>query len=154
MRVSNAIARAWLAAVLTAIFPIGCGPSTSGPESMEQLKIAQVGQLFHIFQKGAKPPPQGIKDIESMRSNLTAAVASIRSKEVLVYWGTGFSDAPEAASTVLAYHRDVPEKGGEVLMQNGKARKMTAEEFKAAPKPGGATTEDKTAAAKSSGNKK
>ena len=70
-----------------------------------------------------------------------AAVASIKSKEVLVYWGVGISDGPEAASTVLAYHKDVPEKGGEVLMQDGTAKKMTAEEFQAAPKPAGATTE-------------
>ena len=40
---------------------------------------------------------------------------------------------------MLAYHKDVPEKGGEVLMQDGTAKKMTAEEFQAAPKPAGTT---------------
>ena len=67
---------------------------------------------------------------------------------MLVYWGAGISDEPEAASTVLAYHKDVPEKGGEVLMQNGKARKMTAEEFKAAPKPAGAKIDEAPAVTK------
>jgi hypothetical protein len=108
---------------------------------MEQLKVAQVGQLFHIYQKGSKAPPQGIKDIESMKGGVPAAIASIQSKEVLVYWGAGFSGEPGAASTVLAYHKDVPEKGGEVLMQDGKTRTMTAGEFSSAPKPAGATTE-------------
>ena len=60
---------------------------------------------------------------------------------MLVYWGAGLSDGPDAASTVLAYQKDVPEKGGEVLMQDGTPKKMTADEFKAARKPEGATTD-------------
>jgi hypothetical protein len=148
MQVSNAIARACGAVLLAAILPIGCGPSTTGPESVAQLSIGQVGQIFHFYQKGQKPPPQGLKDIQPLQNQFPAAVASIKSKEVLVYWGVGISDGPEAASTVLAYHKDVPEKGGEVLMQDGTSKKMTAEEFQAAPKPAGATTEDRTAASK------
>ena len=97
--------------------------------------------MFHLYQKGQKPPPKGPSDLLPMQRMFPAAVDSIRNKEVLVYWGVGISEAPEAASTVLAYHKDVPEKGGEVLMQDGTAKKMTAEEFEAAPKPAGATTE-------------
>jgi hypothetical protein len=148
MQVSTTIARAGKAALLAAILPLGCSTSTVGPESTEQLKILQVGQLFHMFQKGQKSPPTGIKDFARLGSNLPAALSSLRSHDVLVYWGVGLSDGPEAASTVLAYQKDVPEKGGEVLMQDGTARKMTAEEFQAAPKPAGATTDDSTSAKK------
>jgi hypothetical protein len=148
MQFSKAIARACAEAVLAAIVPVGCGHSTAGPDSAAQLKIGQIGQLFHIYQKRQSSPPQGIKDVESLRVNLPAAVGSIRSGEVLVYWGAGISRGPEASSPVLAYHKDVPEKGGEVLMQDGTAKKMSAEEFKAAPKPAGATTEAHTSADK------
>jgi hypothetical protein len=142
MQVSSAIARACATAVVAAaIFPFGCGPSTAGPESTAQLSIGQIGQMFHFFQKGQKPPPRGPKDLLPLQRQYPAAVNSINSKEVLIYWGVGISDAPEAASTVLAYHKDVPENGGEVLMQDGTSKKMTADEFKAAPKPAGATTE-------------
>jgi len=147
MQASNVIARACAAAVLAALLPTGCGPSSAGPESVAQLSIAQVGQIFHVYQKREKSPPQGLKDLQSLQNVFPAAVASIKSKEVLVYWGVGISDGPEAASTVLAYHKDVPEKGGEVLMQDGTAKKMSAEEFKAAPKPAGATTEGAAPAA-------
>ena len=124
------------------IFPIGCGgPSTAGPDSAAQLSIGQVAQIFHVYQKGQKPPPQGIKDLQPMQRMYPAALESIKSGEVLVYWGAGISDAPDAASTVLAYHKDVPEKGGEVLMQDGTAKIMTAEQFQAASKPAGATTD-------------
>jgi hypothetical protein len=141
MHVSNRSARAGVAAVLVATLPVACGPSTTPPESQAQLSIGQVGQMFHFYQKGQKPPPQGLKDILPLKRQYPAAVQSISSKDVLVYWGVGFSDAPEAASTVLAYHKDVPEQGGEVLMQDGTAKKMTAAEFQAAVKPPGATTE-------------
>jgi hypothetical protein len=141
MHVSNAIARAGVAAVLAAFLPLGCGPSTAGPESVAELSIGQVGQMFHRYQKAQQSAPQGLKDIQPLQNVFPAAVESIKSKEVLVYWGVGLSDAPEAASTVLAYHKDVPEKGGEVLMQDGTAKKMTAAEFQAAEKPPGATTE-------------
>ncbi len=141
MHVLNVIVRASATAVLLAILPQGCGPSTAGPESVAQLSIGQVGQVFHLYQKGQKPPPKGLQDLEPMGRAYPAALASIRSKEVLIYWGAGLSDAPEAASTVLAYQKDVPEKGGEVLMQDGTAKKMTAAEFQSAPKPAGATTE-------------
>jgi hypothetical protein len=141
MQVSNVIARACVGAVLVAVVPIGCGPSTAGPESTAELSIGQVGQIFHFIQKGQKPAPKGASDLLPMQRVFPAAVDSIRNKEVLVYWGVALSDAPEAASTVLAYHKDVPEKGGEVLMQDGTAKKMTAAEFQAASKPAGASTE-------------
>jgi hypothetical protein len=149
MQVSKAIAHACAAAVLAAVLPMGCGPSTTGPESHAQLSIAQVGQIFHVYQKREKSPPQGVKDLQSLQNVFPAAVSSIRSKDVLVFWGVGISDGPEAASTVLAYHKDVPDAGGEVLMQDGTAKKMTAAEFQAAKKPPGATTEGATAPAPS-----
>ncbi len=138
---ASVLTRACAAATLAAIVASGCGPSSAGPESPAQLSIGQVGQLFHRYQKAGKEPPKGLSDIQTLQRELPAAVESIRSKEVLVYWGVGVSTGSEAASTVLAYHKDVPEKGGEVLMQDGTAKKMTAEEFAAAPKPAGATTE-------------
>jgi hypothetical protein len=142
MRVFFISTRTCAIAVLTVIVPLGCGPSTSGPESHEQLEIMQIGQLFHIYQRGQKPPPQAIGDVERLKDVLPAAVKAVKSKDVIVYWGVGLADGPDAASTVLAYQKDVPEKGGEVLMQDGSAKKMTAEEFNAAKKPPGAKTGD------------
>ncbi len=84
MQVSNAIARACAAAVLAAILPMGCSPSTAGPESVAQASIGQVGQIFHVYQKREKSPPQGLKDLQSRQNVFPAAVASINSKEVLV----------------------------------------------------------------------
>ena len=135
MHASSLSVRACVLIVLTVIVPVGCGPSTAGPDSREELTISQVAQIFHMRQRAQKSPPQGIKDVEGQQTVAPAAVAAIKSGEVIVYWGVGLADDSEAASTVLAYQKDVPEKGGEVLMQDGNATKMTAEEFKAAKKP-------------------
>jgi hypothetical protein len=154
MRVSNRIVRAGAATQLLAailILPAGCSSSSAVPETRSQLSIGQIGQLFHFLQKGQKPPPTGPDDIIPLQRQLPAAVDSIISKDVLVFWGVGLSDSAEAASTVLAYQKDVPEQGGEVLMQNGTAKKMTADEFKAATKPAGATTEGAPSKKKTSG---
>jgi hypothetical protein len=124
--------------VLTVIVPVGCGPSTSGPESREELAISQVSKIFQMRKRTQKPPPKGIKDVAGQKVIAPAAVEAITSGDVIVYWGVGLADDPEAASTVLAYQKDVPEKGGEVLMQDGKAKRITADEFKAAKKPPGA----------------
>jgi hypothetical protein len=72
-----------------------------------------------------------------MEQGYPTGIAMLRKGDIVVNWGAGLSDAPDAASKVLAYHKDVPSRGGAVLMQDGSTRKMTAEEFQAAPKAAG-----------------
>ncbi len=138
---TGSMLRAGLAAILTATLAIGCGPSSDVPRSLEQLSIGQVGQIFHSFQKAKKPAPKEFAEIQPLLARFPAAVESIRSGDVLVFWGAGIDEGPDAPSTVLAYQKDVPEKGGEVLMQDGTPRRMTPEEFRDAKKPAGASTE-------------
>ena len=145
------VMRGVAATALLATACIGCGGSgrsAGEAESIEQLSIAQVGQILRIYQKGQKPPPHGIRDLLPLENGYPAAIKSIRDKEVLLYWGVGFTDASDAAGTVLAYQKDVPEKGGEALMQDGTAKILTAEEFQAAAKPPGASTDPGPATAK------
>ncbi len=138
---SGSMLRAGVLAILTAMLAVGYGPSSDVPRSLEQLSIGQVGQIFHSFQKAKKPAPKEFADIQPMMARFPAAVESIRSGDVLVFWGAGVDDGPDASSTVLAYQKDVPEKGGEVLMQDGTPKRMTPEEFREAKKPSGASTE-------------
>ena len=138
MHASVSNTRACVLVMLTMLVPVGCGPSGSASGSREELTISQVAQIFRMRQRTQKAPPKDIKDIQSQQTLSPAAFAAIKSGDVVVNWGVGLADDPEAASTVLAYQKDVPEKGGEVLMQDGNAKNMTAEEFKAAKKPPGA----------------
>jgi hypothetical protein len=143
MKGFKVIARIALAAALAATIPVGCGSSTAGPKEGEDATIGQIWRIFHSYKKTNKPPPKGPGDLLSMQRAFPAAIDAIQSKQALVYWGVGLEDGAEAASTVLAYQKDVPEKGGAVLMQDGSTRTITAEEFHSARKPPGATTETK-----------
>ncbi len=68
-----------------------------------------------------------------MQQAIPTALAMLQNGSLRVQWGSGFSDAPEAASTVLAYEKRVADQGGDVLMQDGSIKSMTAAEFKSAP---------------------
>jgi hypothetical protein len=141
MPVSIAVRNVGFAGVIAALVA-GCGGTSGGgarAATDEQLAIGEIWQVFRSYQKGNRPPPKGLEEILPLEAGYPTALRALKTGAVRVYWGAGLSKGPEASSTVLAYQKDVPEKGGEVLMQDGTPRKMTAEEFKAAPKAGGAT---------------
>jgi hypothetical protein len=56
-----------------------------------------------------------------------------------VFWGTAPSTLPEGAGkTLLVYHKDVPTKGGSVLMADcSTITQLNAEQYKNTPKPQG-----------------
>ncbi len=140
MSIANAIRRTLLAGLLSAL-ACGCGarPLEPLPQTPEQESIVQLGRVLGGYR--GKPAPKALKDVLSREQGYPAAIGALRSKDVLLYWGTGLADGPDAAATVVAYRKEVPEKGGEVLMQDGTAKAMTADEFKAARKPPGAKTD-------------
>ena len=142
MRVGFAIRALALAGALAAPMA-GCGSGgvSRAPISGAQQSMEEIASILMSYQKGKKPPPKSLKDLLTLQAAFPTAIQSLKSKDVLLYWGAGYADGPDAASTVLAYQKDVPEKGGEVLMQDGTVKKMTADEFKAARKPEGATTD-------------
>ena len=144
----------------------GCGASygqTGGQTILDQTPLEQVGKMLRTYQKGLKPPtkgardfpvykpgpvppPRGLKDLAPMAKGFPHAVNALRSGDVLLFWKTDLADDPDAASTLLAYASEVPNKGGQVLMKNGTVQTMTSAQFQAARKPEGATTDDPSAA--------
>ena len=68
-----------------------------------------------------------------MENGFPQAYAGLQSGALVVYWGVEFD--PADSKTVVAYEKAAPESGGRVLTRDGSLHSMTAEEFKAAPKP-------------------
>ena len=148
-----------------AIWMVGCGSSggrTGGDTILDQSPIEQVGRMLRTYQKGLKPPtkgdrslpvykaapvppPRGIKDLMPMAKGFPQAVNAIRGGQVLLFWKTDLTDDPQAGSTVLAFTREVPVSGGQVLLRDGTIQTMTPDEFQAASKPAGAKTDDSQA---------
>ncbi|MDR3622765.1 MAG: hypothetical protein P4L85_25655 [Paludisphaera borealis] len=135
----------------------GCDPSpTYRSEAPTQavLALEEVGNFLRMHKKGGKPAPKSIKDLAPMENGFPQAYMGLQAGAVVVYWGVDFD--PTDSKTVVAYEKTAPESGGEVLMRDGSTVKMTAEEFKAAPKPaeGKLSTEVDAKSAKKTASKK
>jgi hypothetical protein len=95
--------------------------------------LTEIYEMYSVYVKKNQKPPQQKSDLtqKSNESINPAGVQGIQSGEYVVVYGTDPSATPDA---VLAYHKDVPNSGGWVVLANSTVKKMTAAEFAAAPK--------------------
>jgi hypothetical protein len=116
---------------------LGCGSQTGQavPGQEQQLLLQEVNDLLHTT--GARPPAK-LADLQRQEQNFPKGYAAIKSGDVVVLWGTPPAPEGQAGSNelVLAYEKAVPKDGGMVLLSAGTVKKMTADEFNAAPKGG------------------
>jgi hypothetical protein len=130
----------------------GCGSSSTTPMTstqMEDVRLRDVAELYREYQVSMKRPPASLKDLQTMGdAGAPTGFSAIRNGDVVVRWQATLPDTePEPTSPrsveVLAYTRDVPEKGGNVLMLDRRIRTMSAEEFKAAKLAGEGSSNSK-----------
>ena len=124
----------WLAAI--AIGVVAAGGCGSGEK--EQVFPPDGGLLdLKAFLESAKASGQGTTR-EAAAPVISAvhlgADYYIRSGQIEYIWGTKLADGPEAAGTVIAFQTSAAKEGGWVLFQDGSLKRLTAEEFAAAPK--------------------
>jgi hypothetical protein len=99
--------------------------------------MGDIAQLYFSFRKSKKPLPKSAKDLAPYQNGYPGVEKAVKG-DIIIQWGAGLSNGPDAANTVLAYEKAAPEHGGAVLTQDGEVRTMTPEQFKAAPKAGSA----------------
>ena len=117
----------------------GCGTSEQSPTEMKEVYdasvMSDVAEMYRTYIFEYKKPPANAKALDKYRALNGNGLQHIVKDEIIVLWGTPLADTPEATGAVLAYEKKAPEEGGVVLMQDGNTiRKLTADEFKAAPK--------------------
>jgi hypothetical protein len=117
----------------------GCGGSNaiSTPAQQDEGNLRQVGDMYLAYQLANKKAPTKFSDFASVRAVSGNGYDAVQSGAVVLRYGVTLTDTTEEggsgpADEVLAYQKDVPEKGGKVLMLNRTTRTMTAEEFKSA----------------------
>lgn len=109
----------------------GCGEKQAAAVPDEkQTALTEVYNLIRVRVESDNSPPRKAEDLRIYENAHPQGYAVVKSGEVVVNWGAG----PADSSAVLAYQKEVPSSGGWVLLQNGKVKQMTADEFKAAPK--------------------
>lgn len=133
----------------------GCGdegvPSAGAAD--DSLYLQTLGDDYRLYSIAKKQPPRKVDDMKALQTIVSPAVEAARKGDIVVLWGATLPDTNEEpgqspAPEILAYGKDVPEKGGYVLHLDRTVSQMTAEEFKAAPRaPGGV---EKPAATKGS----
>src|SRR4051812_10642811 len=120
----------WLLSLICLI-DSGCAGHTNVeaiPSDVRGLK--ELSQVYREFDQKHKRAPKSLKEMKIQGQRDPIAVTMINSGDLVVRWGAPLSTGVEASETVLAYVKTVPEKGGYVLMQDGKTiKEMTADEF-------------------------
>lgn len=112
----------------------GCGssPGTAPVTDEQQARqgLDDLGNLLRAVADEKKRPPAKPADLEPYTSGFTFATTAIQQKKIVYVWGTGLG----SGSAVVAYDATAESAGGLVLLQDGTIKKMSADEFKAAPK--------------------
>lgn len=123
----------------------GGGGASQTPETAgDDLLLQSLAEDYRLYSLREKHPPRKIEDLKKLETMASPAVAKVEEGALVVVWGATLADMKEEpgqtpAPEILAYGKDVPEQGGYVLHLDRTVTKMTAEEFKAAPKAVGAS---------------
>lgn len=99
--------------------------------------LHEVGGLIRSYSGEAGTGPKRVTDLAKFEHGYPLGYAAVRSGEVTVIWGAtvaGEGEADAAPAHVVAYESSTPTSGGWVLLQNGRAKEMSADEFRAAPR--------------------
>lgn len=122
----------------------GCGGSKHKLET--ELDLQYIGKAYHNFHLSHERGPHSADELiayedpaaRSMPGNAatqTGVRKALRSGNYVVIWNVGLVlPAEHNSGKILAYHRDVPEKGGLVCYQDGFVATLTREEFERTPK--------------------
>ncbi len=122
---------------------LGCGGS-GGPVTQEiaiESRLGEVAELYRTYVTVTKKAPKSLADLRTIENVAPSGLTPLVTGEVIVFWGaelTSLGEEPSGPESdkVLAYEKDVPQKGGQVLMLDRRIKTMSAEEFAAAPKAG------------------
>lgn len=147
----SASIRSLFLVALLSIFATGCG-SKQGPPTPDQAtftKLNEFGELYRVYSLTYKKPPKTKADAAKVENAVPSGLTSINNGDIIGFWGAELPDLGEepgsaTSDKILAYEKDVPTKGGNVLTLDRRVKKMTAEEFAAAPKAGTAEPEKTT----------
>jgi hypothetical protein len=117
------------------------GCSSSRPPAEDDAAVTVLREVNTLLRGAAGAtghPPTRLAELDKYQMMFTRGYAAVKSGEVVVLWGAPLKGEGEAGrdEAVVAYEKHVPKDGGYVLLSAGTVKKMTAEEFHAAPKAG------------------
>ena len=132
---------------ITTLLMVFALPGCGGPNeaeidlqtSPEAVGLTELGETLRLYQIQFKKPPAKVADLTPLEQMAGMAMDPIRNKTIEVIWGVELPDLGEQpglveSQEILAYEAKTPKEGGYVLFRDRTVKKLTAEEFNAAPK--------------------
>jgi hypothetical protein len=124
-----------LAFVAVPVLAAGCkGQPPIDPEiQLQKSELTEIHEIYNQYLKTNQRPPKQLSDLDKLPSVKASpgGLQAFQKGQYIVVWGVDIDKEP---GVVLAYEKDAPKQGGVVLLADGSVKKMSAEEFKAAPK--------------------
>ncbi|HEY1380132.1 MAG TPA: hypothetical protein VGF55_25235 [Gemmataceae bacterium] len=117
----------------------GCGDPARQSVPADKVARVQLDDVYGLYKAHVerfKRPPAKLAQVEPWEPAYANGYAAANEGQVVVRWGAPLTPAAGAAPAVLAYVKDAPEQGGFVLLQDGTVKRLSAAEFRAAPKAG------------------
>jgi hypothetical protein len=126
----------WIGTVTVVGLLAGCSGASApqGHIAGREEELREVWQMYKDHLDARKRPPAKLQDLVPYEPAAINGFGALRDGRVVLLWGG--SAAPGQPARVPADVKEVPEKGGAVIMQDGTVKTMTADEFKSAPKAG------------------
>jgi hypothetical protein len=110
-------------------------PGRAGVANANDLR--QIGLAYHQYVNDNNRGPARADDLGPYFCKNERLLGLLKKDEIIFFYKVSLTQMPAGTSnTVLAYDRDVPAKGGWVLMGDGATKKMSPEDFKKATKAG------------------
>ncbi|HZY84441.1 MAG TPA: DUF1559 domain-containing protein [Gemmataceae bacterium] len=105
---------------------------------LRENEMKQIALAYHSFwSANGNRGPAKVEELAPYYENSVNITALLTSGEVVVYPGATIRSMINGSSnTVLGYEKDVPTKGGLVMMGDGSVKKMSADAFAKSPKAG------------------
>jgi hypothetical protein len=114
----------------------GSSSPSSGPDLFHHSSLQEAGDLYRNVILDTQKPPSKLSDFAKYENGFPTGYRELKEGNIVVIWGSPMVDSN--TTTVLGYEKATPDTGGFVLMQDTRTvKKLTSEEFKAAPKARG-----------------
>jgi hypothetical protein len=119
-----------IAAAFVLLVPAAAAAPTDA-RSANDLK--QIGLAFHNHIDATNKAPSKAEDLAPYFENDKRLLDLLKNEDIVFFYNVTIAQMTSGTSnTVLAYFKEVPEKGGLVLMGDASVKKMSPDEFKKA----------------------
>ncbi len=119
--------------VVVPFMVVGCGMGGDPEFEIQKSELGSIYQIHRQYVKNNERPPTELAELKQYEPIQPMGMRVLREGKYQLVWGVDARDG----GTILAYETDAKDKGGAVLMADGKVKKMSASQFQAAFKDKG-----------------